>query len=102
MLFMLVPPENVQLSVGEPRVCRDTVVTFNCSAYAVPIVDNYQLYENGSLVNQSSSSGVWSRRMSNAGVFVYQCMVANSIGTANGTMLTVTVNGKQNTFLVLK
>jgi len=83
-------PDNIQLLASESKVCQDSVVTFTCSADGNPVVHTYQLYENGSLVS-NSSSGVWNRTMSSGGVFVYKCVAHNSLGTAMSTR-TVTVN----------
>jgi len=92
LLSILVKPDNIQLLASESKVCQDSVVTFTCSADGNPVVHTYQLYENGSLVS-NSSSGVWNRTMSSGGVFVYKCVAHNSLGTAMSTR-TVTVNGK--------
>jgi len=91
--FILVVPENVQLVANETRVCQDDVVSFNCSAVGNPVVHTYQLYENNMLIG-SSSSGVWSRKMSSGGMFNYTCMANNTAGTANSTSsVSITVNG---------
>ena len=72
------------------------MVTFNCSANGIPLVDTYELLENGVLVrNGSNSPGMWSRNMSTKGVFNYKCMAKNSVGTAYSMSLNVTVDGKQ-------
>jgi len=93
LFSILVKPDNVQLVVSESEVCQDTVITFTCSADGNPVVHTYQLYDNGTLVS-NSSSGVWNRAMSSGGVFVYKCVVHNAVGTAMSTR-TITVNGNK-------
>ena len=89
-------PEGVQLDANKAKVCRDGVVTFNCSAAdGDPVVHFYQLYENSNLVS-SSNAGVWNRTMSSVGVFNYTCMANNTVGTAESMNVSITVNGKQN------
>ena len=96
ILYCLVKPGNVQLIANSDNanICRGKVLNFTCSAVGDPVVHTYQLFANESLVNTSSSSVVWSRTLSTGGVFIYKCVVNNTVGTANVTR-TVTVNGKQ-------
>ena len=95
LLYCLVKPENVQLTVNSDNanLCQGEVVSFTCSADGDPVVHTYQLFVNDTLVHTSSSSMVWSRTLSTGGVFIYTCVVNNTVGTANAT-ITVTVNGK--------
>ena len=88
----------VRLVASNGTVCRDAVVTFNCSANGNPSVFTYQLYENGVMVANGSSSGIWNRTMSTGGVFNYKCAASNIIGTANSTSVSVTVNGIKEDF----
>jgi len=95
---VLVKPEQLQFVANKRTVCQDEVVNFNCSADGIPVVHTYQLYENDTLVG-SSSSGVWNRTMSTGGVFIYTCMANNTVGTAEGMSVSVTVNGKKSDVL---
>nr|XP_058945534.1 hemicentin-1-like isoform X2 [Pocillopora verrucosa] len=89
-------PEKFNFTVSNSTVCQGSVVTFNCSANGIPLVDTYELLENGVLVrNGSNSLGMWSRNMSTKGVFNYKCMAKNSVGTAYSMSLNVTVDGVQ-------
>lgn len=82
--------------MSKARACKDDILNLNCSADSRPSAHTYQLFENGTLVCDVSNSGVWMRRMSSPGVFVYNCVVNNVRGTSNGTGVTVAVNGKQS------
>ena len=98
LLFMVVEPEMVQLVIRERTVCQGDIITFNCTANSNPAVHTYQLYVNETMVNETmvnetSSTGVWNRRVTTGGVFVYKCMVNNTIGTAMSMDVSVTVNG---------
>ena len=92
LLFMIVKPEMVQLVTRERTVCQGDIITFNCTANSNPAIHTYQLYMNGTMVNESST-GVWNRRVTAEGVVVYKCMVNNTIGTAMSMDVSVTVNG---------
>ncbi|XP_068733582.1 fibroblast growth factor receptor 4-like [Montipora capricornis] len=87
------PPEGIQLHVSEEEVCNGTTISFNCSAEtANPMELNYQLYENNMMIGVVSSTGVWNKTMTVGGVFVYKCMVNNSVGTAMSSTVSVNVN----------
>ncbi|XP_068733578.1 fibroblast growth factor receptor 4-like isoform X3 [Montipora capricornis] len=87
------PPEGIQLHVSEEEVCNGTTISFNCSAEtANPTELNYQLYENNMMIGVISSTGVWNKTMTVGGVFVYKCMVNNSVGTAMSSNVSVNVN----------
>ena len=85
--------------MSEEEVCNGTTISFNCSAEtANPTELNYQLYENNIVIGVISSTGVWNKTMTVGGVFVYKCMVNNSVGTAMSSNVSVNVNGKQRSF----
>ncbi|XP_068685516.1 uncharacterized protein [Montipora foliosa] len=87
------PPEGIQLHVSEEEVCNGTTISFSCSAEtANPMELNYQLYENNTMIGVISSTGVWNKTMTVGGVFVYKCMVNNSVGTAMSSSVSVNVN----------
>ena len=88
------PPENVQLktsAVGS-KACKGGTISINCSADAVPSVTSYELFENVSVI--MDTSGMWSRALSSEGVFVYKCVANNSLDSVESESVTVTVNGK--------
>ena len=98
LIFNLVPPEMVKLVPSKTTVCQGEIITFNCSANSNPAVHTYRLYVNGSMVNEVIRRGVWNITMTTGGVFVYKCMVNNTIGTALSEDVTITVNGKHFVF----
>ena len=77
------------------KACKGEVISFNCSANANPGVTSYQLFENESFILNTSTSGMWGKRLENKGVFVFKCVAKNSLGSAYSTSVTVAVNGKQ-------
>ena len=83
----------VQLVTEETTVCQGDTITFNCTANSNPAVHTYQLYVNGTMVNKTSSTGVWNRNVTTGGVFVYKCMASNKIGSAESMDVSVTVDG---------
>ena len=84
----------VKLVASKTKVCQGESIFFNCSASSNPVVHSYQLYENGTMVNEVYSGGVWFLTMATKGLFVYKCIVTNSIGTAMSKNFPITVNGK--------
>ena len=103
MIFLLhvlnlfsVKPENVQLetSAADNKACRGDVISINCSADALPSEISYQLFENDTAI--LDDSGTWSRQLTTAGVFNYECVPNNTLGTGDSASVTVTVNGKGN------
>ena len=85
----------VELMASKTTLCKGESIFLNCSATSDPAVHSYQLYENGTMVNKGYiGRGVWLRKMSTGGVFVYKCKVTNSIGTAMSENVSITVNGK--------
>ena len=89
----------VKLVVSKTTVCQRESIFLNCSADSNPVVHSYQLYVNGTLVNEVHSGGVWLRTMATGGVFVYKCKVNNKIGAAMSEDVTITVNGNNAVFL---
>jgi len=94
MILFSVKPENVQLNTSavDNKACRGDVISINCSADAVPSEISYQLLENGTAI--LDDSGTWSQPLRTAGVFNYQCVPNNTLGTGDNASVTVTVNGK--------
>ena len=91
------PPENFQFAASEIEVCKDEVINFTCSADGNPAVDTHQLFENDTLVTDSTNShGMWNRTMSAGGVFIYKCVANNTVGSEQSESVTVTVNGEQD------
>ncbi|XP_068686468.1 hemicentin-1-like isoform X1 [Montipora foliosa] len=88
------PPEGIQLRVSEEEVCNGKTISFICSAEtANPMNLNYQLYENNTMIDVISSTGVWNKTSWTVeGVFFYKCVVNNSVGTAMSLNVSVNVN----------
>ena len=84
----------VQLMASKTTVCKGESIFLNCSSNNEPDVRSYQLYKNGTMVNEFHSRGVWFLTMATEGVFVYKCKVTNSVGTAMSENVPITVNGK--------
>ena len=73
------------------------MINFTCSADGNPAVDTHQLFENDTLVTDSTNShGMWNRTMSAGGVFIYKCVANNTVGSEQSESVTVTVNGEQD------
>ena len=85
----------VQFVASKATVCQGEIITFNCSANSNPAVHTYQLYVNGTMVYETSSTGVWNTTMTTGGVFVYKCTTNNTIGTEMSMGVFVIVNGKR-------
>ena len=85
--------------MNDSSICLGDVFSLSCSTDGGSRTEEvYQLFENDVLVSKSSSSPlVWSKSALIGGVFVYRCVVDNSVETANAT-ITVPVNGKNTTF----
>ena len=88
----------VKLVPSKTTACQGKIVTFTCSANSDRAVHTYQLYVNGIMVNETSTTGVWNKTMITGGVFVYKCKVNNTIGTAMSENVTITVKGKHFVF----
>lgn len=91
---LLAPPGNVQLRASKFKACVNDVITLNCTAHSKFSVDTYQLFENETRALDASNLGVWVKRMSKGGLFVYKCSAKNVGGTGNSTAVIVIVNGK--------
>ena len=95
-LLSLDKRENVQLmSSALDNKCTREVISFNCSANANPGVTSYQLFENETVILNTSALGMWSKTLENKGFFVYKCVANNSLGSAYSMSVSVTVNGKK-------
>ena len=84
-------------SADDGKRCKGETISINCSADAFPSVTSYELFENDSMI--VDTSGMWSRTLSRAGVFIYKCVANNSLGSRQSESVTVTVNGKQSFLL---
>ena len=80
-------------SVMDNKACKGDMIGFNCSADANPSVTSYQLFENDTAILDTNPSGMWTRNVSNRGVFTYRCMANNSLGSEVSSFVMVTVNG---------
>ena len=92
---ILDPPENVLLTTNATadKACQNEVVRFTCSADAVPSAMSFQLFKEN-VPMEISASGMWVKTLPEGGMFHYQCVAYNSIGSANSTNVNITVNGK--------
>ena len=92
---ILDPPENVQLMTNATasKACQNDVVSFMCSADAVPSAMSFQLFKDN-VAMETSYSGMWAKPLSEGGVFAYKCVANNSIGSASSANAFITVNGK--------
>ena len=92
---ILDPPENVQLTTNATasKACQNDVVSFMCSADAVPSAMSFQLFKDN-VPMETSDSGMWAKPLSEGGVFAYKCVANNSIGSASSATVSITVNGK--------
>ena len=64
-----------------------------CSADAVPSAVSFQLFKDN-VPMETSDSGMWTKPLSEGGVFAYKCVANNSIGSTSSTTVSITVNGK--------
>ena len=88
-------PENVQLTTNASanKGCQNHVVSFMCSADAVPSAMSFHLFKDN-VPMETSNSGMWVKPLSEGGVFAYKCVANNSIGSASSANVIITVNGK--------
>ena len=99
------PPENVLLTTNATtnKACQNDLVSFTCSADAVPSAMSFQLFKNN-VPMEISASGKWIKTLSEGGMFHYKCVANNSIGSASSTNINITVNGKwdsKNTLVLM-
>ena len=89
------PPENVLLTTNTTtnKACQSDVVSFTCSADAVPSAMSFQLFKDN-VPMEISASGVWVKTLSEGGMFHYKCVANNSIGSASSTNINMTAYGK--------
>ena len=89
------PPENVLLTTNATtnKACQNDVVSFTCSADAVPSAMSFQLFKDN-VPMEKSASGMWVKTLSEGGMFHYNCVANNSIGSASSTNINITVNGE--------
>ena len=80
-------------SAAGNKACRGDVITITCSADAVPSVTSYQLFENNAAILQVDTSGMWTKNYTAEGMFIYECVANNSLGTGQSESVTVNVNG---------
>ena len=102
---ILDPPENVLLTTNATtnKACQNDVVSFTCSAGAVPSAMSLQLFKDN-VPMEISNSGMWVKTLSEGGMFHYKCVANNSIGSASSTNINITVNGKwdrKNTLVLM-
>ena len=85
-------------SAANNKACQGNVISINCSADANPSVTSYRLFENDAAILDTNPSGMWSKNLTSAGMFIYKCVANNSVGSMYSTNVTVyvIVNGKQN------
>ena len=99
------PPENVLLTTNATtnKACQSYVVSFTCSADAVPSAMSFKLFKDNVLM-EISAPGMWVKTLSEGGMFHYKCVANNSIGSASSTNINITVNGKwdrKNTLVLM-
>ena len=89
------PPENVLLTTNTTtnKACQSDVVSFTCSADAVPSAMSFQLFKDN-VPMEISASGMWVKTLSEGGMFHYKCVANNSIGSASSTNINMTAYGK--------
>ena len=100
---ILDPPRNVVLTTNAfaNKACQNDVVSFTCSADAVPSAMSFQLFKDN-VPMEISNSGMWVKTLSEGGMFDYKCVANNSIGSASSTNIYITVNGtrgRKNTLI---
>ena len=99
---ILDPPENVQFMTNATasKACQNHVVSFMCSADAVPSAMSFQLFKDN-VPMETSDLGMWAKPLSEGGVFAYKCVANNSIGSASSANVSITVNGKWDCYNTL-
>ena len=96
-LLFSVKPEDLQLTTNASanKACLNDVVFFNCSAANANPPAMYHFFENDVLFG-SSSSGMFSKMVTNSGNLTYKCVANNTAGTTSSQNVSITVNGKSN------
>ena len=99
---ILDPPENVQLMTNATasKACQNDVVSFMCSADAVPSAMSFQLFKDN-VPMETSDSGMWTKPLSEGGLFAYKCVANNSIGSTSSASVSITVNGKWGSHILM-
>ena len=94
------PPENVLLTTNATtnKACQNDLVSFTCSADAVPSAMSFQLFKDNVLM-EISAPGMWVKTLSEGGMFHYKCVANNSIGSASSTNINITVNGEWDKYV---
>ena len=94
---ILDPPENVVLRTNATanKACQNDVVSFTCSADAVPSAMSFQSFKDN-VPMEIINSGMWVKTLSEGGMFDYKCVANNSIGSASSRNVNITVNGKRD------
>ena len=87
-------PENVRLvtTASTNKACLNDVVNFTCSADAFPQVTSYQLFVND-VPMETDNAGMWSKTLSNSGMFTYKCVGNNTVGSATSASVSIIVKG---------
>ena len=95
-------PENVRLvrNASANKACLNDVVNFTCSADAKPQVTSYQLFVND-MPKENSSTGMWTKTLSDSGTFTYKCVANNIVGSAASANVSIIVNGKERSLFHL-
>ena len=82
------------------KACQNDVVSFMCSADAVPSAMSFHLFKDN-VPMETSDSGMWAKPVSEGGVFAYKCVANNSIGSASSATVSIAVNGKWDCYNAL-
>lgn len=80
-------------SAASHTACQHVVISFHCTANGNPPVMSYHLLENDTAILDINTSGMWSRKMSTRGVFMYRCMANNTYGNESSENIAVRVYG---------
>ena len=92
LFCLLDQPDDVHLTTNATdKVCAGIIINFTCSAEANPAVHTYLLYENDTVI-YSMGLGTVTKKIKNAGQFVFRCEANNSVqdtGRSRDTILTV-------------
>ena len=96
VVFSLVKPEKFNFTVEAAKsgnLCKGDTINITCSAVGKPLVNMYQVFEDGNLVHTSNTGELFlSHATTTGGVVVYTCVANNTVAIANTTK-NITVNG---------